>query len=274
MPREKKSEKKDEVKTVPEYKKELVKKIAEKMKKSRTILVASTKGLPSSQFHKIKKSLRGKAEIAFAKKTIILRAIASVEKGVLQHLKEQITADTCLMFSELDAYELAGVLIDNQSPTKARAGDIAPFDIEVEAGPTNLIPGPAISELGSVGLKVSVENGKLAIRQKATIVKAGEVISDKVAGVMGKLNIEPMKVGFIPVAAYDAKDDKIYTEIKIDKEGVLKELRESLGRSLGFAVKIGYTVQETIKFIIGKAVMEEKALSAKIGSSTSTEASG
>ena len=255
-----KKTKKEEISTIPKYKKELVAKIAERMKKNNTVLIASTRGLPSGQFQKIKKSLRGKAEVMVAKKSIVLRAIGSIEKGALQNLKKQIGADVCLMFSELDAYELAGILIESQSNSKAKAGDVAPEDIKVEAGLTDLIPGPAISELGSVGLKVKVENGKLAIVQGAIIVKEGEVINEKTASVMGKLGIQPMKVGFIPLAAYDSKSDSVYTEIKIDKEGALNELRSAIGKAIGFAVNITYFTKETIKYFIAKAGAEGKVL--------------
>lgn len=251
-------------KPIPEEKKKLVAEIAEKMKRSKTVLVASTKGLPASQFQKIKKKLRGTADVVVAKKSTINRAILATEMGTLQNLKDSVGADICLMFSDIEAFELSGVLADNQSPAKAKVGDLSPEDIEIEPGPTELIPGPAISELGAVGLKVKVEGGKLAIIKGATIVREGEEINSKVADVMGKLNILPMKVGFIPIAAYDAKADTIYTEIKIDKEGALENLREAMSKSLGFAVGLAYTVKETISYLIGKAGLEEKALSGKV----------
>jgi len=247
-------------KPVPEVKIKLVDDIARKMISSKTIFVASIKSLPASQFQKIKKKLNGKAEVVMAKKTILFKSIDKTGKNKLQELKELITADTCLMFSELDAFALASELIDNQSPTRAKIGDIAPEDIRVEAGPTDLIPGPAISELGSVGLKVAVENGKLSIKEGKVIVKAGEAINAKVVGVLSKLNISPMKVGFIPIGAYDAESGDIYRNIKIDKSGALEELRIAIGKALGFAVKIGYTSKETISYFIRKAAIEEKLI--------------
>jgi large subunit ribosomal protein L10 len=256
---------KERSKPVPEFKKKLVDKIAEKIKSSRTILIASTKSLPASKFQLIKKKLRGKAEVVIAKKSIFERAISKVEKGALQNLKKELGADITLIFSNIDAFELASLLIDNQTPAKAKVGDIAPEDINVEPGPTELMPGPAISELGAVGLKVAVENGKLAIKEGRTIVKAGEVIDEKSANVMAKLNILPMKVGFIPLSAYDAESETIYTEIKIDKQGALEELKTALSKALGFAVSIGYPAKETITFFIAKASAEEKALSVKLG---------
>src|SRR3989338_1882329 len=205
---------------VPEYKINVVKALKEKIKSSKTILLASTRGLPSSQFHEIKKNLRGKAEIFVAKKSLVLKALGESEKGSLQNIKEKVGADIAIFFSNLDAFELSSLLADNQSSTKAKTGDIAPEDIVIEPGPTDLVPGPAISELSSVGLKVAVEGGKLAIKQPHTVVKKGDTIKDNVAGVLAKLNITPMKVGFEPVAAYDSKSSKVYVGIKIDKKQV------------------------------------------------------
>src|SRR3989344_6080127 len=121
-------------KSVPENKKELVKSIAEKIKESKTVLIASIKGLPASKFQIIKKKLRGKAEVVMSKKSTIMRAISEAGKGSLQNLKSLIGSDVALMFSDIDAFELAGLLVDNQTSAKAKEGDLAPEDIEVEAG--------------------------------------------------------------------------------------------------------------------------------------------
>jgi len=245
---------------VPEGKKKLVNEISEKLKKSKTILIASTKGLPASQFQSIKRGLRGQAEIVVAKKTIIERAILDSGKGDLQALKESLQENFAVMFSEIEAFELAALLADKQSPTKAKAGDILLDDINVEQGPTELAPGPAISELGSVGLKVAVEGGKLSVKMAHRIAKKGDKVTENLASVMGKLKIFPMSVGFIPLAVYDSHDGKIYKDIKIDKKTTLHDLREGIGRALGFAVKLGYVARETVSYFIAKAVMEEKSL--------------
>ena len=243
-----------------ENKKEAVSLLVNKINESKTVLVASVKSLPSSQFQKIKKKLKGKAEIRIAKKSLVLRAIAGSGKGAMQNLKDFIGADVAIFFSDLDAFELSALLTENQSPSKAKAGDIAPHDIRVEAGPTDLIPGPAISELGSVGLKVAVEGGKLSIKDGTVVAKEGQEINNKVAGVLSKLNIFPMKVGFLAIAAYDSVSDKVYSDIKIDREAALLELRSTIGKALGFAVNVGYPCDKTIKFFIIRAGIEEKAI--------------
>ncbi|MBX4212633.1 50S ribosomal protein L10 [Candidatus Pacearchaeota archaeon] len=247
-------------KEIPEYKIKLVADIAQKIKTSKTLLIASTKNLPSSQFHEIKKNLRGKAEISVAKKSIVIRAIEKSGKTALQPLKESIGADVALFFSDMDPFSLSGLLTDSQSAAKAKAGDVAPEDIHVEPQPTDLVPGPAISELAGVGLKVAVEGGKLAIKQPHTIAKAGEVIKENVASVMAKLGITPMKVGFEPIAAYDSQADKVYFGIKIDKKATLDEVKDSIKRALGLAINLKIVIKETLSYFLAKAAMEEKAL--------------
>lgn len=248
------------LKPIPDEKVELVSEVADKIKNVKTVLIASCRGLPSSQFQNIKKKLRGKAEIKFMKKNAFERAIDATEKGALKNLKKELEADFAIFFSDIDTFELSALLTDSQVPTKARSGDISPENIEIEPGPTDLPPGPAISELGSVGLKVSVKEGKLEIIKGAVVAREGEPISEKVAGVLAKLGIFPMKSGFIPLAAYDSKDDKVYVGIKIDKEGTLNEFRSLIGKALGFAVGRNYPTTETISFLISRAAMEEKAI--------------
>ena len=254
------SEKVVREKPIPVAKLEEIKELVGKIGKFRTVLLASCKGLPGLQYHAIKKDLRGKAEVKMTKKTLISRAIEETKKENLQDLKKEIGADITLFFSDLDPFALSGLLSDNQSPSKARAGDIAPENIEIEAGPTELVPGPAISELGAVGLKVSVKDGKLEIMKGAVVAKEGEEIDASVASVLAKLDIAPMKVGFLPLAAYDSEDDKVYVGIKINKEETLDELRTLIGKALGFATNVEYPAKETMSYFIAKAFAEEKAL--------------
>lgn len=270
----KKIQSKKREKKIPDYKLKLVSDLAAKIKSSRTLLIASTRGLPSSQFHEIKKNLRSKAEIKVAKKNLFLRAIDEVKSPNLDKIKEQVTADIALFFSGEEPFELSGILADNQSPTKARAGDIAPEDIKVEPGPTDLVPGPAISELSAVGLKVVVEGGKLAVKLPHTIVRQGDVIKENVASVMAKLNIAPMKVGFEPIAAYDRKEDKVYVGIKIDKKATHEELRVAIAKAFGFAVSVKHVSKETVKYFIAKAGLENMAFESLVNKSNNQQPQG
>ena len=245
---------------IPQSKIKSLKELAELIKTKKTILIASIKDIPASQFQEIGKKLRGKAIVKVPKKSLIFRALDSSEEESVKAIKEKIGNSVAVLFSDLDCFDLAWELVKNKSPAKAKAGQLAPEDIGVEAGPTELIPGPAVSELGSLGIQIQIEKGKIHIKKSKIIVKEGEEISANAADVMNKLDIKPFSIGFIPVCAFDNQEKKLYVDINIDREGTVKELKSSYSRALPFAVEIGYITDGTIRFLIGKAGMHEKAL--------------
>ena len=69
-----------------------------------------------------------------------------------------------------------------------------------------------------------------------------------------------MKVGFIPLAAYDSKDDAVYKNIVIDKKKTYEELKNMVAKAFGFAINIKYPTKETVKYFIAKAGIEEKVI--------------
>jgi len=246
-------------KKVSKKKIETVRKLVGLIKDSETIMIASIKNLPSRQFQDLRKKLRGKAEVLVIKKRIMLKAMEESEKD-LEKLKEHVQEDSAILFSKEEAFELASFLSKNKNPIGAKPGQEAIDNVEVEEGPTDLIPGPAISEFGNLGIKIAVEEGKIAIKEKKVIVKTGEKISGAAASIMGKLDIKPFKIGLEPLAIYDSKTGKIYLDVKIDQEKTIEDLRTTVAKSLSLAQKIIYCCKETIGFLLGKANSEAGAL--------------
>ena len=246
--------------SIPEKKLNEVKELSELLKNQKTILIASIKNLPASQFQEISKKLRGKAIIKVPKKNLIFRAIENLKDSNLEKIKKCIKESSVILFSNVDSFELAGDLIENKSPAKAKANQEAPEDIEIQEGPTDLISGPVISEFGALGIPIQINNGKIVIKSSKIIVKKGEKISENAASIMGKLDMKPFSIGFIPLSAFDTKEKKLYLEININKEEAVKEIKESFNKSLSFAVEIDYFSNDTIGFMIGKASIHEKAL--------------
>ncbi|HUS49941.1 MAG TPA: 50S ribosomal protein L10 [Candidatus Paceibacterota bacterium] len=245
---------------IPETKIKSVKELVNLIKNKKTILVASIKNIPASQFQEIGKKLRNKAIIKVPKKNLIFRALDSSENEAIKKLKEQIKDSVAILFSDLDSFELASELIENKSLIKAKAGQEAPEDIEVHEGPTELVPGPAISELGSLGIQIEIEKGKINIKKSKIIVKKGGEISDAAAGIMNKLGIKPFSIGFVPLSAFDTEQGKLYLEIKIDKAETVKELKNCFGKALALAVELDYFSEDTISLLITKAHSHEKSL--------------
>ena len=209
--------------------------LAESIKKSKTLMVASIKGLPSKQFQNIKKSIREYAEVKVAKKNIMMRALKAAD---VSGLDEYVGADCAFVISDLDAED----------------------DIEVKDGPTDMVPGPSISELGALGLQVAVEDGKIAIKAPKVVITKGQTINENAASIFQKLNIMPFSVGLNINVAYDVASKKIFTELKIDPEGYTEDLKQAAGKALGFAQKIVYICKETIGYFLAKGNAHGDAL--------------
>ena len=243
---------------VSDAKKAKVRELAELLKK-KTVMIISVKGLPSAQFQDIKKKLRSKAKVQVVKKSLVNLALDANKVEALNNLIPYVDDSTAMLFSDEDAFVISGILSEEKSPAKAKAGQIAPFDIEVKAGPTELVPGPDISALSAVGLAPKVEGGKISIMRDKVILKEGKEISEAVASIMVKLDIIPFEVGVDPVAAY--MDGVVYANIKIDKDEMVAKLEYDFGRAFAFAVDFGIVNVETLDSILGKAKAYEGVIS-------------
>lgn len=245
---------------VSEEKKKIVKELINLIKTKKTILLASIKNLPAAQFQEVSKKLRGKAVVKVPRKNLMFLALDNSGVAHAKELEKYIENSTAILFSDSDAFDLASDLLNSKNAAKAKAGQEAPEDIKVQPGPTDLVPGPAISELGSVGIPIEIKEGKIHIKSEKILTRKGDKISQAAADVMSKLDIKPFSVGFIPTSALDLKEGKIYKEIKIDREGTLRKLREAHARALPFAVSIGHTSKDTIGYLLAKAEANAKAL--------------
>jgi len=245
---------------IPEVKLKAVKELKELIDSYKTILIASIGSLPAAKFQEIGKKLRGKAVVKVPRKNLLYRAIDDSKVKDKDLLKSQYSTSVAFLFSNDDAFDLALDLLKNKSLAKAKPGQIALENIEVQAGMTELVPGPAISELGAVGLKVKVTSGKLEIVADKIIVKKDEEINQKAADVMSKLNILPFSIGYIPLSAFEVDTEKSYLKIDIDVEGTKDTLINTYAKAIPFALKIGYVTGETVKLMIQKAGAQEAKL--------------
>ncbi len=252
---------------VSEEKINAVKNIAEELKQARTIMLVSIKSLPSSQLQKIKKDLRGKAVIRVAKKSTLIRAIDASGISELNEIKKSVQEDCALLLSNDDAFELSGWFTENRNPIGAKEGQIAEADITIEEGPTDLVPGPVISELGALGLAIMVEDGKITIRKSKVAVKKGDKVSGPAVSIFQKLGIKPFMIGINPLAFYDSVSKKVYVGVKIDKKKMLEDFLSANARAVGFAVNRAYVCKQTIGMLLAKANAHFNALN-KIANKT------
>jgi len=252
---------------VAEYKKRIVKELVKLLESYHTIGVVDLTYLPASQLRQIRDILRGKVLIRVAKKRLIklaLDALSRKKKGI-DKLEDHLQGICALVFSNENPFVLYKLIQKNKSKAPAKAGQIAPNDIIIKAGPTPFTPGPIIGELGALGIKTKVEGGKINIVGDKVVVKEGEEISEKVAEILKRLGIEPMEIGLNIIAVYE--DGLIYGKdvLAVDEEKLMSDLVESFYRAKTVAKEIGYFVKEIVEEMVAECFNSCKAVALECG---------
>jgi len=247
---------------VSEYKKKTVDSFVKLIKEYPIIGAVNMENLPAPQLQVMRGQLRDTVVMRMTKRRLIKIAIekAKAEKKGIEEIEKYLKGMPALLFSKENPFKLYKTLKKRKSSAPAKAGQTAPKDILVPAGPTNFAPGPVIGELGAMGIKTSVEGGKIAIKEDAIVVKEGEEIKANVAGMLTRLGIEPMEIGLDLVAVYE--DGTIYTKdiLDVDEEQLLAQLQDAHRWSFNLAVEAGYFTKDTIDLLVPKAFNEAKAL--------------
>ena len=148
----------------------------------------------------------------------------------------------------------------SKSSAPAKAGQTAPTDVTIPEGKTPFAPGPIIGELGQLGIKTGVEDGKVAVKDAKVVVKEGEKFSGKVAEILGRLNILPMEVGLNIVAVFEGGTIFDRKTLDIDTDAYLSDLQRLHNEAMNLAIKVGYTCKDTIRVLIKKAHSDANAL--------------
>jgi len=247
---------------VAEYKKRIVNELTKLISDYPVIAVVSVENVPAPQLQKVRAQIRDSVVIMMSKRRLVKLALDNAKdaKKGIEKLKEHLQGMPALMFTKENPFKLAAVLMKSKSKAPAKAGQTAPNDIVIEAGPTSFAPGPVIGELGQLGIKTMVESGKIVIKENKVLVKKGEKISENAAAILTRLGIEPMEVGLMPEAAYE--DGLIFTRdvLEVDEKEYIDNLNIAESEAFNLAVDIKYPVKEVVEMLIAKAFNEAKTV--------------
>jgi large subunit ribosomal protein L10 len=245
---------------VAEWKYKEVEKLAELAKVSPVIGIANLGGIPSLQLQEIRKKLREKVSIKVSKNNLIRLALEKAAEGALgiNELVKEVEAESALIGSKLSPFELYKELKTTKTFMSARAGQVAPKDIMVEAGETEFKPGPIIGELQRAGIPAGIEGEKVVIKQTKQIVEAGELISSEVAQALKRLEINPIEVGLVLRGVWENGILFKPSILEIDKEQVINQIHQAFISGFNLAINQRIINKFTIEHFIWKAYLEAK----------------
>ncbi len=243
-------------------KKAVIKRIQELSKKYPIIGILNMHSLPAAQLARMRSQLRQNVEMLMTKKNLILLALTKLKesKPGIEKFEQKLPEMPALIFTKDNPFALYKTIKKNKSKAPAKAGQLAPFDLIVPAGPTPFAPGPVLSELAQLGIKAGVEGGKVAIKQDCTVCKEGQPIKPALAAMLARLSIEPMEIGLDLVAVYEAGMIYPKTVLDIDETKFMHDLTTAASWAFNLAIETVYISKDTTEPLLQKAFREAKAV--------------
>ena len=235
--------------------------IKDVLKEYKSIGIASLKKVRASQLQELKRSMAGKVYLRVLKNTLIKIAIEEMNQAELKKLEEYLEGSNVFLFTDLNPFKLALLLERGKVKTTAKANDIAAMDVVIPASNTGQPPGPVISQLNAVGLPTRIESGSVWISKDTLVVRKGEVINERLAGVLSKLGIKAVELGISMRAVFDNGMIISGDQLKVDVDATRKSVQASNGEAFALALEIGYTSKDTIKPLLQRAHQKAVALS-------------
>ncbi|MDG6954299.1 MAG: 50S ribosomal protein L10 [Nitrososphaerota archaeon] len=244
---------------------ETIERVSKLAKKYPVLAITNLSKVRASQLMAVRKALRGHAEVFVVKNTL---AILGLQKAGIENadqLLSHLAGQNALIFSTYDPFKLFLTLDKNKVYLPARAGDKAPDDIVVPAGNTSLPAGPVLSEFREAGIQTKIEGGSIWVNKDSVAVKKGGEITPKLASLLSKLNIKPIRAGLAIALAYE--NGLVYAGdlVAIDLEEYRRSLVDAYMSSRGLAIVIGYVTKETAPDILAKAYREAMSVSIEAG---------
>ncbi|MCL5877488.1 MAG: 50S ribosomal protein L10 [Candidatus Bathyarchaeota archaeon] len=246
---------------VLEQKSTEVEAIKEIFKEYKSVGIASLKKVRASQLQELKKSMKGQVYLRVLKNTLIKIALEEMNQAELKKLEEYLEGSNVFLFTDLNPFKLALLLEKGKVKTTAKSGDIAAMDVVIPASNTGQPPGPVISQLNAVGLPTKIENGSVWVSKDTLVVRRGEVINERLAGVLSKLGVKAVELGISMRAVFDNGLMITGDQLKVDVAATKRSVEVSNQEAFALALEIGYASKDTIKPLLQRAHQKAVALS-------------
>ena len=249
----------------PKKKTQMYQTLQELPKKYKVIALVRMEKVRASQLLPLRKKLQGKVEIVSIKDKVAQRAIEKLDLGGIGKMKEMLTGQCLFMFTNMSPFELNIFLSKNKILLPARGGDIASMDVIVQPKNTGIAPGPMLTEFKENKIPTKIDQGTIWILKETTPVKKGDVISTKLAALLGKLDIKPIEAGIVLNAALSESVLFSEAQLIVDVEKIKMQLVQANQQAVSLSIEASYITEDNIIQILAKASQAANNLSVEAG---------
>lgn len=230
-----------------------------------TVALIRLEKVRASQILQLRKKLKGQVEFVSIKDKLAVKALKGAQAPGVDRLAQDIGGQCMLLFTDMSPFRLNMLLSKNKVMLAARGGDIASVDVEVAARNTGIAPGPMLTEFKEAGIPTRIDQGTIWIAKDTVPVRKGEVIGEKLASMLGKLDIKPIEASITLDTALEGGFKYGRDELVIDVEEVAGSLAAAHQEAVNLSVEAGYATADNIVQILAKASSSARSLSVESG---------
>jgi large subunit ribosomal protein L10 len=249
----------------PKKKMQMYQQLQELPKKYKVLALVRMEKVRGSQLLPLRKKLLGEVEIISVKDKVAKLALESTKIKGIEKLVDKLKGQCLFMFTNMSPFKLNVLLGKNKVLLNARGGDLASMDVVIPPKNTGIAPGPMLTDFKENGVPTKIDQGTIWIMRETIPVKKGEVISEKLATLLGKLDIKPIEAGIILNSALEeglVYDEK---EMIIDLEKFRNDLSQAHQEAISLSIEATYITQDNIKQILVKAAQSANSISVESG---------
>lgn len=247
----------------------MYKNLIELSQKHKVIALIKMEKVRATQLMQVRKKFRDELKIMMIKNNVAKKALVNVKVKGMDKLMQALEGQRAMIFTDIDPFKLYLALDKSKIYLPAKGGDVATEEVVVSAGNTGIPPGPVLSEFKEAKVPTRIDSGSVWIAEDTVVAEPGQVISHKLASLLGKLGIKPVEAG---MSIYLALQEGIVyraEDLRIDIEQVAQELLASFNAALSLAVNASYATKESIEHLIRKAFGNARSLAINSGYTTS-----
>ena len=251
--------------TYPKKKVQMYQQLQELPKKYNVLALVRMEKVRGSQLLPLRKKLQGEVEIVSIKDKVAKLAFAAAGITGIDKLSEKVTGQCVFMFTNMSPFKLNVLLGKNKVMLFARGGDLASMDVVIPPKNTGIAPGPMLTDFKENNIPTKIDQGTIWIMKETIPVKKGEPISEKLAGLLTKLDIKAIEAGIVLNAALE--DGLVYQEQEmiIDVEKFRNDLAQAHQEAVSLSIEAAYITADNIEQILAKAAQSARSVSTEAG---------
>jgi len=251
--------------TYPKRKAQMYQQLLEIPKKYKVIAIVKINKVRASQILPLRKALKGDVEFVCVKDKVAQKALEKLNIAGIKGISEELTGQCLFLFTNMSPFKLNVLLSKNKIMMAARGGDIASVDIVVPAKNTGIAPGPMLTEFKEAGIPTKIDQGTIWIQKDTTPVKKGETINEKLAALLGKLDIKPVEAGISLYTALEEGLKYAAEEMIVDVAKVRNAFTQFHQEAISLSIEAAYVTAENINQILSKAAQSARSVSVESG---------